>query len=315
MLYILREKVLPRLYTVFILTYKILYKLFLINKFKRILIWIFWEFSGFRWVFRIIFPYNETELERHKKSGIRPPTRFNIVIIIPTFLGAYLALFGLASQRYENRIDLIELRLNTILSKSGQKEFKQISHRIAEVQSLSCPIKPTIPSNFEYFWRELLSPWKSLFYEPVQYDTGIDLLKKAVEDNKENMSNAILSGADLSGANLWKADLDEADLSGADLIGADLLGANLWKADLSGADLIGAYLDEADLSGADLSGADLSGADLSEADLSEAIFAYSSQDNEGAAYDQLSVVKSLYGTKGINKNVLDRLKKNAPELF
>ena len=86
------------------------------------------------------------------------------------------------------------------------------------------------------------------------------------EDDRANLSGAILSGANLSGAILSGADLYGANLSGAILSGADLSGAILSGADLSGANLSGAIL-----SGADLSGADLYRANLSRADLSGAV--------------------------------------------
>ena len=80
--------------------------------------------------------------------------------------------------------------------------------------------------------------------------------KKAIEDQKNNLRGADLSGANsvLRYAKLINADLREADLSGSQLWHTELYGADLRKADLHGARLDAADLREADLTGANMKG-------------------------------------------------------------
>jgi uncharacterized protein YjbI with pentapeptide repeats len=94
-------------------------------------------------------------------------------------------------------------------------------------------------------------------------------LKKAVENNKDFMSEADLSGADLRGADLSGADLRGADLSGADLTFANLEEANLertilYKANLEEAILVQAYMEDTDLRKANMEGTDTRGVQPSE---------------------------------------------------
>ena len=64
--------------------------------FRDALIWLFWDFSGLRAIWeRIRPPY---DLSTHR----RRPATFMLWVI-----GIYSALFGIASQRYENRIDIV----------------------------------------------------------------------------------------------------------------------------------------------------------------------------------------------------------------
>ena len=119
-----------------------------------------------------------------------------------------MALFTIASQRYENRIDIIENRVNAIFIQLQSPFYKKAFSRMARVQQMKCPVKPEI-------WKPV-----SVILFPFQIDTyseAVDLLKEAVETRKDSLSEVYLRGADLS----------SADLSGANLSGADLTNANL----------------------------------------------------------------------------------------
>lgn len=206
-------------------------------------------------------------------------------------VGIYIALFGVASQRYENRVDIIETRTNSIFSQLSTNAYKKALGRIATVQNMWCPEKPEV--------LKPLSVLRSLLYQ-TRNDETVQLLKETLEDWKNSLNNislieANLENAKLSEAYLKNADLEHAYLQGADLRGADLensnlknailiqanfhktklLGANLENAELSGAfleqaNLQGSNLHEADLQGANLKNADLRGANIEGADLRNA---------------------------------------------
>ncbi len=133
---------------------------------------------------------------------------------------------------------------------------------------------------------------------------------------RTNLSNAIMLRVELYNATLIQAILINTDLSNAKLNQADLSNSNLTEAILVNSNFTDAILRNADLrrsnlSGADLSGADLSGADLSGADLSGADF----KEAKNITLEQLSATKSLYKTKGLNKQIRKELQKNSPHLF
>lgn len=241
-------------------------------------------------------------------------------------LGIYLALFGVGSQRYENRVDIIENRSNAIFAQLSTNRSKAIS-RIAEVQNMLCPAKPYL----EKPWTVL----SSLFSEE-KYPEVVNLLKTVVEDYKESLSKVNLSMADLSKVNLSLADLSKADLSKADLskarfsetnlfgahlyetnfFGAIFTRADLYGADLHGADLSWANLYNANLSAADLYGANLYGANLTEANLSGANF---SGDRIYSEFEErfkcdLCDAQSLYKAQ-FDPEMLTYIKANCPDLL
>jgi uncharacterized protein YjbI with pentapeptide repeats len=160
-----------------------------------------------------------------------------------------------------------------------------------------------------------------------------------------NLSYANLEEANLEGANLKKANLGRANLEGANLQGASLGGAyliqtnlewaylveaNLERATLGGADLERANLPYANLEGANLSGAQLEGANLGGANLKEAYLVEANlgganlrganleeanlERAENLSLDQLSQVKTLYGTT-IDDELLIPLKEKYTNLF
>ena len=147
------------------------------------------------------------------------------------FVGIYVALFGIASQRYENRIDIIENGANAIFAQLSTPAWRKAISRIPRVQNMTCPTKP-----------DILNPSKVInsFISESYYIDICELLKETIEVWKNSLDSVDLFGAylckaDLSGANLRRADLSRANLSGADLTRAKLTGANLVGANLVGA--------------------------------------------------------------------------------
>ncbi len=88
--------------------------------------WLFWDFSGLRFIWQMIVPPDPSQPPR------RPPATFFL-----WFVGLYFALFGITSQRYENRLDRIEIRANTIYAQLGTPIATKALERIPDVQGLT----------------------------------------------------------------------------------------------------------------------------------------------------------------------------------
>lgn len=300
---------------------------------KKFIIWLLWDFSGLRFIASKVRP--------PLVGGGRKPATFLLWLI-----GIYIALFGVASQRYENRVDIIENRANAIFAQLSTPVFKKALRRVPSVQNMACPLKPS-----------LFNPWsifRSLVFES-QYTAMVNLLTDTVADWNESLEGLDLSKVQLAGADLTRAKLSQsilvwADLREAVLFEADLRGAHLQRADMRGsflrkADLNRTLLQEVQLSGADLRQADLSKTDcweaelsqtdLSEADLSEAKLQFaiirgsnfkgaklfqtdlSFSDLRGAVNltaEQLAEAKTLFGAK-INPRLEEEIRNINPQLL
>jgi uncharacterized protein YjbI with pentapeptide repeats len=227
---------------------------------NRIIKGIFY-YSGFEYIYRKAKPV----------TGL--PT-------LPLWLiGIYIAFFGIASQRYENKIDIIENRSNLIFAQLGTDARKSALGRIPDVQNYPCPVKPMILNP--------ASVLRSIFTKDTVYTEMVKLLRETIEDWKKELNGVKLRNANLEGADLREANLKGATLQNANLQKAYLMGANLDDANLEGADLRDARLDEASLKSADLRSADLRGARLRGANLEEAKLMIA--DLEGANFERTNL--------------------------
>ena len=257
--------------------------------------WLVWDFSGARLIYRKFLPDPESDEKKRRPSSL-----------LLWSIGIYTALYGLASQRYENRLDRIENRASIIISQAGSNP--RALERIAAAQKLTLPAKhPEFIPRFREGLSATFSIPLSFILPPVPHDETVEELKLLVVANRDRLEGLNLSGIDLentqfphdeiklTGANLSRANFRGADLTNADLTRANLSGTNFRGADLTNADLTRANLTGAvlprdlsnvtlvaanlsslnlkaidlpgDLSGTDLRGAKLSGADLHSADL------------------------------------------------
>ncbi|MDJ0783394.1 MAG: hypothetical protein QNJ22_15560, partial [Desulfosarcinaceae bacterium] len=142
---------------------------------RFLFLWILWDLSGFRAIFYKLNPESRIGAEEDSL----PPATF-----VLWFVGVYVALFGLASQRYENRIDVIENQANSLLVQLSNGAEKRELSRIRSIQNLECPEKPEL--------MKITSVFRSLFFYS-SYDQIVTRLKEAVEDYKKYLSEANLS--------------------------------------------------------------------------------------------------------------------------
>ncbi|MEA2063026.1 MAG: hypothetical protein U9P14_04960, partial [Gemmatimonadota bacterium] len=132
-----------------------------------------WDFIGFRFVFQKLLPPVDQD------TGKRKPITF-----ILWCLGIYVAFFGIASQRYENRVDIIENRANAIFTQLATPIYEKALGRISRVQRMPCPVKPE-------FWK-LCTVCRSLFSKDMLYTEMIVLLKETVENWRGSLSKVDL---------------------------------------------------------------------------------------------------------------------------
>lgn len=272
---------------------------------KRIAIFIERPFFAIKLIFR----YSGAEFicAKFKPSKKPQPLPTGFIWLI----GIYIAFFGVASQRYENRVDIIENRANSIFTQLGTTVYKKALGRISLVQNMRCPEKPKILNPFSVF---------SSLFEETEYKELTKLLKETLEDWKDkldsiNLQHANLREADLLGANLQRADLFKANLGKANLRRASLLGANLQGADLRETNLRDSTLALSNLKGANLREADLQGANLREANLD-------GTNLEGANLtgtislnaESICKAKSLYNAK-IDPEIEEQIRSTCPHLL
>lgn len=92
-----------------------------------------------RWIFRYFgFEFIYRKFNPAKSLGALPTGAIWL-------MGIYVAFFGVASQRYENRIDIIENRANSVFAQLAVTSVqKKALSRISRVQNMPCPEKPDI---------------------------------------------------------------------------------------------------------------------------------------------------------------------------
>jgi len=240
---------------------------------KFMIKWLLCEFIPLRFI--ITKSWEKIRPPIDPETGIRPPATF--LIWVSGIISVYIAVFSIASQRYEARLDVIENRASIIFAQLGITTIrKETLSRISSIQSMHCPQKP-----------ELLKPitvFTSLFSEDVTYPDIVKLMKETLEIWKDNLEGVDLRKADLTDARLYKANLTDANLCYANFTGADLRYSNLTGAIIfcggfeytliteanlcnSSADFKGAHLYKAILTDVDLTCANFSKADLTDANL------------------------------------------------
>ncbi len=101
----------------------------LYKRFPPSIQWFLYELTPIRIVWEKIFP--PPDLEGHRR-----PATFGLWII-----AVYVALFGVASSRYENRVDIIEVRASSIFAQLSSSDYKGALGRIPRVQQMKCPRK------------------------------------------------------------------------------------------------------------------------------------------------------------------------------
>jgi len=225
-----------------------------------ILKWFLWDFTSIRFI--ITKSWRTIRPPINPETGKRPPSTF--FIWLSGALSVYVALFSIASQRYESRVDVIENRANTVFSQLSIKEIRtETLSRVSYIQNMQCPSKPIMIKPISVFL--------SLFSEDTDYLNIVELMRDTIVIWKKSLENTNLLFADLTNANLEKANLKNTNLKEARLRGANLNNSTLQNASLVNANLQDASLESANLQNANLNNANLFEANLRYANLTETV--------------------------------------------
>ncbi|MCG7866458.1 MAG: pentapeptide repeat-containing protein [Candidatus Thiodiazotropha taylori] len=248
------------------------------NLFSQIrrFIWWFYDIVGLRWISEKLMPPINPE------TNTRPPSTFFVWAI-----SVYLALFGIESQIYENKLDIVENRVNTVYVRLTTTQYKAGLRYIPVVLRSRCPYKPEITDPI------------SIYYFFVKEGKCIGDIERDMSEILESYRNDLqglnfggvefrelwLKDANLSGASFFEGNFEESNFHGTNLddasfINAHFEGVNFSECSLqkavmgdswfNGAFFINADLSEATFSGSDFIGARFENANLKTADISSA---------------------------------------------
>lgn len=200
-------------------------------------------------------------------------------------LGIYVAIFGLASQRYENYLDRFENKLNIYVAQLGTGVKNEIFPFLVGLQRFELPLEPgffnpiitlksiiirPVPINLEPSHTQKITDIANVIIR-FKYDlSGAVLIGVNLSDGDLNYGNivltnfesAILKGIKISGANAKGASFEGANLRDATLTVTEFSDANFKNSNLKGSDLRLSKFVRANFEGANLDNVDLGGADL-----------------------------------------------------
>ncbi|WP_415713088.1 pentapeptide repeat-containing protein [Maridesulfovibrio sp.] len=210
-----------------------------------------YDYSGARAICEKMFPPSPEDAEKSPK-----PSSFVLWAI-----GIYVALFSIASARYDRAVNSYELQ---IMSWQNQMQTEFRDDACAYVKTLQKTQIPIRPDLFR-FWNTFRS-----FFQNEQYDLGKEKIYQTLNTYKKGLQNADLSYTDLSGIRLIKANLTGAYLRHCNLKDSNLESANLQDTNCNGINLSNAMLISADFRDAYFSDINATEAVLFNADLRNA---------------------------------------------
>lgn len=207
------------------------------NSILKCIKWLIWELVPMHWVYKKFRPeYN---------NGAEPVT------IGVWLLATYIAFFGIASQRYENRLDLVENRITSIQTQlnASSSTRQNALNRIARTQHLLVPHGPDIKNPIDTIL--------SLFGPEKEYATGVEILEEVITDWRSILSgidiqniksdNEIITIADrVRAQNVYSVNLDNLILNNRWMRDSNLIAANVNSARFKDVDFYLSYFQGAD---------------------------------------------------------------------
>ena len=169
-----------------------------------------YEYSGARAIKQLIRPPSKKEIEG---DNYRSPSTFVLWIV-----SIYVAIFGLASNRYERAVSTYEMQIASWQNQIATEYRAQACANLKYLQEVTVPKQPSLIQ----FWNTFLS-----FLNNEKYQVGQDMLRQTIEAYKANLKNAKLLSTDLSKINFKNANLAKANLSYSDLQSAELTNATM----------------------------------------------------------------------------------------
>ncbi|MCP5016338.1 MAG: pentapeptide repeat-containing protein [Ketobacter sp.] len=194
----------------------------------------------------------------HLKNKVRLPNEEgkSPSTIVLWVVAVYVAIYGLATNRYENRLDRIENQINAFYAQLGGPTFRSALTRIPSLQNFKLPIKPEIHNP--------VSVMQSFFIDRVDMESREELslfVESLFRDGAETEANTILVNLPLDGI----------DLSKRYLPGLSIKGLGLKEANFDQSRMVGRF-DYSDLEGAKFSNLSSSGLIFAHSNLNSVSF-------------------------------------------
>ncbi|WP_421901714.1 pentapeptide repeat-containing protein [Maridesulfovibrio sp.] len=214
-----------------------------------------YEYSGARAIKQLIRPPSKKELE---DDNYRNPSTFVLWIF-----SIYIAIFGLASNRYERAVSTHEMQMASFQTQMSTDLKGYSCAKIPKLQKATIPLEP----NLFNIWQTILS-----FFKVTKYKRGQTLIIDTLESYKNVLTRARLSQCDLSNADFSNGNLAKSSFYQSNLIGTYFSWSNLEKASFVKANctqihFFGTNLKKATINKADLTSAIIVGSNLSYAQL------------------------------------------------
>ncbi len=147
--------------------------------------WRIYHFSGARAIWERFRPPDDPINAPKPATGI------------PWLIAAYVAVFGLATTRYENRGDVIETRANFILMQMATPNWRRALIDVGQIQATRCPEKPDL------FWPP--SVIRSLIWSDSIHVDTVDQLTGIVAARRDSLDGVNLSETRLRGGQFMLA--------------------------------------------------------------------------------------------------------------
>ena len=179
-----------------------------------------YNYSGLRAIVEKIHPPTE---EQQQDCFFRKPSTFMLWAV-----SIYIAIFSIASARYDRAVNLYEMQIGSWQSQMTTKYKAQACSNIAIIQRSKVPQKTDVL----LLWDTIMS----LFIQG-EYKEGQDTITRSIQAYKKGLSNAELHEANLNRIDLSNSNLQEATLTSTQIKNAKLISANLKNATLTMADM------------------------------------------------------------------------------
>lgn len=151
-------------------------------------LWVLYHYSGLRAICSLAWPKKNKELSA---PGYRKPATFVLWL-----LGTYTALFGIASGRYEMRVNMLLARANALIAQTAIPEACGAAiEQMPAVQYEECPVKPEFWNPFSVFY--------SAFFKNKNSPQCLEIakiLRNTIVTNQKHLSGIILRNAFLQSA-------------------------------------------------------------------------------------------------------------------
>lgn len=238
-------------------------------------------------IIKLVYRYSGIEFIASKARYYQSPPNEKLPTFTIWVIGIYFAAYGIASQLYESKLDLIENRTNIVIALCGTDNYRSALEQIPSIQNMKTPWEPSIVNPISIikslFGKQFVS--KDYFESCIKTDqqlrrvliTFIDKTKFYKDPQHLKLSNN--DRIDLNGLNLSEIDLSPVVIKGGKtsihrhtvFLGINLQKAMLWFSKLNNVYFLDSDLSYTDFAHSDLRNAVFNGSKLFNSNFSNAV--------------------------------------------